>query len=81
MADFFVVRRHRRDGVGTEAARQIWNRFPGRWEIRVMESNKAAYKFWAHAIKTVFTEMTSPIRVEIACRNWYVFSFDSGQPR
>ena len=29
MAEFFVVRRFRRYGVGTEAARQIWSRFPG----------------------------------------------------
>ncbi|MGA8596260.1 MAG: GNAT family N-acetyltransferase, partial [Bryobacteraceae bacterium] len=77
MAEFFVLRRYRRCGVGTEAARQIWSRFPGRWEIRVMESNKVAYHFWAHAINTVLGEVVSPIRVEIARRDWYVFSFDA----
>ncbi len=77
MAEFFVLRRYRRYGVGTEAARQIWSRFPGHWEIQVMESNKVAYHFWAHAIKTVHGEVISPIRVEIARRDWYVFSFDA----
>jgi predicted acetyltransferase len=77
MAEFFVLRRYRRYGVGTEAARQIWSRLPGHWEIRVIESNKVAYHFWARAISTVFGEVISPIRVEIACRDWYVFSFDA----
>ncbi len=81
MAEFFVLRRYRRYGVGTEAARQIWTRFPGQWEIRVMASNKAAYKFWAHAISTVLGEVISPIRVEIGDRNWYVFSFNAAQAR
>ena len=60
---------------------QIWRRFPGHWEIRVMESNKAACHFWARAIKTVLGKVISPIRVEIASRFWYVFSFDSVQAR
>jgi predicted acetyltransferase len=81
MAQFFVLRRYRRYGVGTEAARQIWSRFPGEWEVRVMERNKVAYRFWGHAIKTAFGEAISPVRVEIARRNWYVFSFDSALPR
>ena len=39
VAEFFVVRRYRRRGIGTEIAHKIWRRFPGRWEVRVMESN------------------------------------------
>ena len=81
MAQFFVLRRYRRYGVGTEAARQIWSRFPGHWEIRVMESNKVACHFWAHAVKIVLGEEITPIRVEIAGRDWYVFSFDSAHAR
>jgi predicted acetyltransferase len=79
MAEFFVLRRYRRYGVGTEAARQIWSRFAGRWEVRVMEDNKVAYQFWAHAIEKFLAEIVSPIRAEKACRYWSVFSFHSGQ--
>src|ERR1700722_11317446 len=39
MAEFFVVRGYRRLGIGTAIAREVWKRFPGRWEVRVMESN------------------------------------------
>lgn len=75
MAEFFVLRRYRRSGIGTEAARQIWSRLPGRWEVRVMESNKAAYRFWANAIAAVFPEPLSKDCVGMG--DWHVFSFNS----
>ena len=80
MADFFILRRYRRYGVGTEAARQIWSRYPGPWEVRVMEANKAAHEFWACAVKGVLNQEISPTRVPIADRIWFVFAFDSAQP-
>lgn len=49
MAEFFVVRDYRRYGIGTEIAHEIWRRFPGRWEVRVMEANPARH-FWERAI-------------------------------
>src|SRR6185295_7953677 len=33
MAEFFVVRKHRRRGVGEHAARKIFDRFRGPWEV------------------------------------------------
>lgn len=45
MAEFFVVRRYRRRGIGTEIAHKVWRQFPGRWEVRVMQSNHAAHHF------------------------------------
>ena len=50
MAEFFVARKHRRRGVGTEAVRQILARYPGFWEIAVVERNFAARAFWPRAI-------------------------------
>jgi predicted acetyltransferase len=52
IAEFFVVRRYRRRGVGTSIAHQLWRRFPGPWNVRVMQSNSSARQFWEHAIKT-----------------------------
>src|SRR5271155_5379942 len=37
MVEFFVVRAYRRRGIGTEIACDIWKRFPGLWEVRVMQ--------------------------------------------
>jgi predicted acetyltransferase len=78
MAEFFIVRRYRRHRLGTAAARQIWTHFAGRWEVRVMENNHAAYGFWAHAVATALNETVSPVHAEVAGRRWYVFSFDCG---
>jgi|TARA_Y100000310_G_C20688037_1_gene820355 predicted acetyltransferase len=50
LAEFFIVRSYRRRGVGTEAARQLWDLFPGHWSVRVLQSNKPAYPFWKQAI-------------------------------
>ena len=51
MAEFFVVRAHRRGGAGTNAARAIFSRYPGTWEAAVSRRNVGALPFWRHAIK------------------------------
>src|ERR1035438_2482549 len=50
MAEFFVIRGHRRRGIGIGAAHEVWRQFPGRWQVRVMESNSTAHQFWDRAI-------------------------------
>ena len=42
VAEFFVLRQHRRCGVGREAAFLLWNRLEGRWVVRVSEGNHRA---------------------------------------
>lgn len=78
MAEFFVVRGCRRRGVGTAVAHAMWRRFPGRWEVRVMELNHAGHEFWKHAISAFKGEATRSVRVEKDGRWWRVFSFESG---
>ena len=46
IAELFVVRGARKRGLGREIAHQLFERFPGRWEIRVRISNGPALKFW-----------------------------------
>jgi len=36
VAEFFIMRGYRKHGVGRQVAHQIWQKFPGQWEIRVM---------------------------------------------
>jgi predicted acetyltransferase len=51
MAEFFIVRKHRRGGVGTRAARTLFERYPGVWEAAVVRRNVAALGFWRRAIE------------------------------
>lgn len=50
MAEFFVMRKYRRKGVGGEIARRLFARFPGRWEVREMAGNVNAQAFWRRTI-------------------------------
>ena len=56
MAEFFVVRKYRRQGVGRTAARAVFASFPGRWEVRQLRTNEAATTFWRSAIPYRFDE-------------------------
>ena len=49
MSEFFVMRKFRRAAVGREAARLLFQLFPGEWQIRQLHGNEAATRFW-HAV-------------------------------
>jgi predicted acetyltransferase len=51
IGEFFVLRCHRRRGVGTRAARMLFARFPGRWEVAELSWNVAAQRFWRPLIR------------------------------
>lgn len=55
-AEFLVLPKFRRRGVGFEAARAILRRHPGRWEITQVAGNDAATTFWRRAIPVPFEE-------------------------
>ncbi|HVP31196.1 MAG TPA: GNAT family N-acetyltransferase [Myxococcota bacterium] len=50
VAEFFVLRRERRSGVGRDAAFQLWDAFPGRWIVRVSHGNRGAQPFWERVV-------------------------------
>ena len=51
MAEFFILRKYRREGVGERAARLLFQRFPGRWEVRQRPENREATAFWRRVIE------------------------------
>ncbi len=46
VGEFFVVRAARRQGVGHDAALDLFRRHPGTWEIPFQEENPGAARFW-----------------------------------
>jgi predicted acetyltransferase len=50
MEEFFVLRAYRRGGVGMTAARLVFDRHPGEWEITQTASNRQAIAFWRKAV-------------------------------
>ena len=74
MAEFFIVRKHRRSGVGTAAARMIFSYYPGRWETAVARANHRALTFWRTAIQPLAEEVEL-VDVESALWNGPVLRF------
>jgi predicted acetyltransferase len=77
MAEFFVIRAYRRRGVGNQIAHEVWRRFPGMWEVRVMEANVSPRRFWERAISGFTGPAIQPVRLEKAGEGWDIFSFES----
>ena len=50
IAEFFVMRKYRRRGVGRIAARRVFDTFPGRWEVTQLSDNVVARIFWRDVI-------------------------------
>jgi predicted acetyltransferase len=52
ISEFFILRRHRRRGVGTETARRVFDKFRGKWEVTQLTRNVDAQAFWRRVIAT-----------------------------
>lgn len=77
MAEFFVMRGYRRQGVGATLALEVFRRFPGAWEVRVRESNAPALAFWTATIDA-YTGMNREVfSVEEGGASRRVFAFVS----
>ena len=50
VGEFFIVRRFRGRGVGKTVAQRLFDRFPGRWEVRQMLGHGPAQTFWRRVI-------------------------------
>ena len=79
MAEFFVVRRFRKRGIGAAVAGEVWRRFPGPWEVRVLEANAPALGFWRGAIHAFNGSDVQERAVELQQKPWRLFSFVSPQ--
>ena len=55
MAEFFVLRKYRRQGVGQTAAKAIFTQFPGRWQVCQEAENHPAQLFW-HQLIAEYTQ-------------------------
>lgn len=51
MAEFFIMRKYRRQGIGKRVARHIFDQFRGRWEVAQIASNPKAHQFWRKVIE------------------------------
>jgi predicted acetyltransferase len=74
VAEFFVLRGHRRSGVGRQAAMALWDGVPGHWVVRVSEANRAGLPFWREVIR-LYT--SGNFGESAQTEGWRVFKFAS----
>lgn len=74
LAEFFVAKPHRRRGLGRAAAEATLRRFPGRWNLAVVERNEPAFAFW----REVVAELTGGDYAEIEGAGDTSFRFSVG---
>src|ERR1700730_12894339 len=51
LGEFFILRKHRGQGVGQIAAEQLFSSQPGSWEVAVARKNVPALEFWRKTIQ------------------------------
>lgn len=52
LAEFFVMRKYRRQGVGEFAATHVFDLWPGKWQVSQVASHPASTAFWRKVIDT-----------------------------
>ena len=81
VAEFFVLRRYRRSGIGRRAAMALWDIVPGHWVVRVSEANRAGLSFWSEVIRAYTSgDFVESVKVDDSQR-WRVFRFASTASR
>lgn len=71
MGEFFILARFQKSGIGLNIAHQIWNRYPGLWEVAIIPENIPALTFWKKTIHRYTQNYT--------CENITV-TYDAHQP-
>ncbi|WP_442600663.1 GNAT family N-acetyltransferase [Paenibacillus sp. KN14-4R] len=66
IAEFFVMKKYRRNGVGQFAANEIFHTFRGVWEVAEVDTNEPAQHFWRKTIAAY----TNNNYQEIQKENW-----------
>jgi predicted acetyltransferase len=77
VAEFFVLRRYRRSGVGRRAAFALWDGLPGRWVVRVSEANRAGLPFWSEIVRAYTGGACNASTRPGVPHGWRVFTFAS----
>jgi predicted acetyltransferase len=50
MAEFYIIKNSRNNGIGRVAAKLVFDLFPGYWEVRQMSKYMKPVRFWRNVI-------------------------------
>lgn len=75
VAEFFVLRKYRRLGVGRAAAFALWDRLPGQWVVRVADTNQAGLRFWTAVVRAYTGGACVEDTRTVGAQRWRVLTF------
>lgn len=73
IAEFFIMRKWRRKGIGKATAFELFNKLPGKWEVSQERKNKNAQIFW----RSIINEYTQGSYEEFKTDDKFVQIFKS----
>jgi predicted acetyltransferase len=77
VGEFFILRKHRGQGVGQIAAEHLFSSHPGTWEVAVARKNVRAREFWRKTIQNAGkAEDVHELDVNSAQWNGPIFRFE-----
>lgn len=76
IAEFFILKKYRRQKLGTDIALDIFNRFKGKWELRVLNKNDRGLEFWKKVIENNFKKIKKH-HVVNNNEEWLVYTFSN----
>lgn len=66
LVEFYIIARFQNKGIGRQITRQLFNQFPGLWEVAQMPNNLPAIRFWRSTIQKLtngqYTEVQKKIQ-------------------
>lgn len=77
LAEFFVLRKFRKRGVGEAFATALFDRFRGRWRVSQVLENSYAHRFWRRVIGNYTNNNFEDTRVDRGDRIVTVQTFDN----
>jgi predicted acetyltransferase len=77
ISEFFVMRKYRRQGVGKTIAFQLFDKFPGKWEVFQHQENAPSQRFWEAVIGAYTRENYKRVQVTKDWGTGQVLGFDN----
>lgn len=79
VAEFFILARYQKHGIGKMAAFALWDRFHGNWEVAVHPENSSGLGFWRKVVSSytdgIFYETLEKVTYDQDVPKRHIFSF------
>jgi predicted acetyltransferase len=80
MQEFFILRPYRDTGIADRVAVNVFERFRGRWEFKVLPMNQRALAFWRRVLDCYTRQRFTESAGTATSSAMRTFRFDNSRP-